>query len=205
MRLLVVGAGGHAKVVVDAALQAGFDVAAVVGGASDPATVLGVGVVGADDLPACDGFIVAVGDNATRARLHGEYTQRGLTPVSVTHPSATLSPSATIGAGTFIAAGVIVNPDARIGENTILNTGCTVDHDCDLGPHVHVGPGVNLCGAVSVGEGALVGVGACAAPGTSVGAWSVVGAGAAVVSALPERSVCTGVPARVIRPVGESA
>lgn len=205
MRLLVVGAGGHAKVVVDAALQAGIDVAAVVGAASDPETVLGIDVVGADDLPPCDAFIVAVGDNVARARLFSEHRERGLTPASVVHPTATVSSSASVGAGTFIAAGVIVNPEARTGENTILNTGCTVDHDCELGPHVHVGPGVNLCGAVSIGEGALIGVGACAAPGSSVGAWSVVGAGAAVVGALPERSVCTGVPARVVRSTGEPA
>jgi sugar O-acyltransferase (sialic acid O-acetyltransferase NeuD family) len=205
VKLLVIGAGGHAKVVVDAALQTDIDVVAVVGGASDPKAVLGIGVVDAYDAPPCDAFIVAIGDNAARARLFAEYCARGLTPASVVHPAATISPSAEIARGTFVAAGVIVNPETHIGENCILNTGCTIDHDCDLGPHVHVGPGVNLCGAVSIDEGALIGVGACAAPGTSVGAWSVVGAGAAVVGSLPGRSVCTGVPARVVRSTGEPA
>ena len=201
MRLLVVGAGGHAKVVIDAAEEAGFEIAGIVGTAADTPEILGHPVsLTSEDVPA-DGFIVAIGDNETRARYFAEYARAGLPPLSVSHPSAIVGKDVVIGDGTFVAAGVIINAGAQIGADTILNTGCTVDHDCVIGEHSHIGPQVALCGAVTLGEGVLFGVGSCASPRVSVGAWSVVGAGAAVVGELPARTVCVGVPARPVRAV----
>jgi sugar O-acyltransferase (sialic acid O-acetyltransferase NeuD family) len=197
VRLLVVGAGGHAKVVVDAAEEAGFEIAGVIGTESDAPEILGHPVSHDREGVQADAFIVAIGDNALRARYYAEYQSSGLAATSVVHPSAIVGRDVTIGGGTFIAAGTIVNAGARIGADTILNTGCSVDHDCVIGDHSHIGPQVGLCGGVTLGEGVLFGVGACASPGASVGAWSVVGAGAAVVGALPADSVCVGVPARV--------
>lgn len=199
MRLLVIGAGGHAKVVVDAARCAGMDVAGVVGRPGDPDDVLGIPVSHDASNIDADGFIIAIGDNAARARYFDEYHASGLAPVSVIHPSAVIAEGVHVGEGVFVAAGVIVNVDARIGTNAILNTGCTVDHDCVIGDHSLIGPRGSLCGAVEIGEGVLLGAGVNVTPGTRVGEWSVVGAGAAVVDDLPERSVCVGVPARVVR------
>jgi len=201
VRLLIVGAGGHAKVVVDAARACEHDVVAILGAQSDPAEVLGYPVSSDASAGRPDGFVVAVGDNATRSRLFSEHQSLGRTPLTVIHPAATIAPSAEIGGGTFIAAGVIVNPGARIGRNVILNTGCVIDHDVVVGDHAHVAPNAALCGAARVGEGTLVGVGASIVPGASVGEWSVIGAGAAVVDDLPARSVCAGVPARPLREV----
>lgn len=201
MRLLIVGAGGHAKVVLDAALRAGMDVAALRGEPGDATAVLGVPVIFGEETAEADSFIVGVGDNETRATLFAAWQGRGLRPASVVHPSAVIADSARIGAGTFIAAGVVVNPDARIGGNAILNTGCTVDHDCVIGDHAHIAPGVSLSGAVFVGDGTLLGVGSCALPGVRVGAWSVVGAGAAVVHDIAGATVAAGVPASVVRTV----
>lgn len=205
MRLLIAGAGGHAKVVVDAAVAAGLDIAGVLGTADDPASVLGVPVV--HDPEACDAdcFVVAVGDNATRVDLARELLAVGLVPVVVAHPTVTVAPSARIGGGTFLAAGVIVNADAVVGEHTILNTACTVDHDCRIGDFVHIGPNVSLCGGVEIGEGSLLGVGSSAMPKTTVGEWAVVGAGATVVADLPAHMVCVGTPARPIHPVRTGA
>lgn len=199
MRLLIVGAGGHAKVVLDAALSAGMDVAALRGEPGDPTAVLGVPVVFGDETAEADSYIVGVGDNETRATLFAAWRDRGLAAVSVVHPSAVIADSARIGAGTFIAAGVVVNPDAHVGENAILNTGCTVDHDCSIGDNAHIAPGASLSGAVAVGDGTLLGVGSCAMPGVSIGAWSVVGAGAAVVHDIADATVAAGVPARAFR------
>lgn len=199
MRLLVAGAGGHAKVVVDAAIAAGHEVVGIVGREGDPTHVQGVPVsLHASSIDA-DRFVIAIGDNLVRSKMYAEYCDRGLEPVTVVHPSATIAPTAVLGAGTFVAAGVIVNPDARIGENVILNTGCTVDHDCTVCDHAHIGPNASLCGAVVISDGVLIGVGACAIAGTHVGEWSVIGAGAAVTDDLPASSVCVGVPARPIR------
>jgi acetyltransferase EpsM len=203
MRLLVVGAGGHAKVVIDAAEEAGFEIAGVIGTDDDPREVLGHTVSRDHRLLPADGFIVAIGDNALRARRFTEFREAGLSPASVVHPSAILGRDVAIDDGVFIAAGVIVNTGAHIGDDSILNTGCSVDHDCVIGKHCHVGPQAALCGAVTLGEGVLLGVGSCAAPRSCVGEWTVVGAGAAVVDDLPARSVCLGVPARATRTLDE--
>jgi sugar O-acyltransferase (sialic acid O-acetyltransferase NeuD family) len=201
VRLLVIGAGGHAKVVIDAARCAGFEIAGIVGREGDPAEVLGIPVShDATDI-ASDEFIVAIGDNAARAHHFYEYRAHGLEPASVVHPSAVIARGVGIGAGTFVAAGVIVNVDAHIGANAILNTGCTIDHDCVIGDHALIGPTASLCGGVEIGEGVLLGAGSTVTPRTRVGKWSVIGAGAAVVSDLPDRSVCVGVPARVVREI----
>jgi sugar O-acyltransferase (sialic acid O-acetyltransferase NeuD family) len=199
VRLLVVGAGGHAKVVIDAAEAAGFTIAGVIGTPADAREILGHRVSHGDAAVPADGFIVAIGDNALRARRFAELAASGLAPVTVAHPSAIVGTGVVIGEGTFLAAGVIVNAGARIGVDTILNTGCAVDHDCVIRDHAHVGPRATLCGAVTIGEGALLGVSSCASPGISVGEWSIVGAGAAVVGDLPANTVCVGVPARPIR------
>ena len=205
MRLLIVGAGGHAKVVIDAAQAAGHTIAGVVGAPSDAPEILGHTVVYSADGVDADGFVVAIGDNATRARLFAEYASRGLSPAVVVHPSVIVGSDVELGAGTFIAAGVVINTGARIGVDSILNTGCSVDHDCAIGAHSHIGPQAALCGAVRLGEGVLLGVGACAAPCASVGSWSVVGAGAAIVGELPGDAVCVGVPARVVSTTKESS
>jgi UDP-perosamine 4-acetyltransferase len=205
VRLLVVGAGGHAKVVIDAADAAGFEIAGVIGAAGDPPEILGRPVVTAFEGIPADGFIVAIGDNAVRSRMFAAYLSEGFAPITVVHPSAIVGTDVVIEGGTFLAAGVIVNAGTRIGADTVLNTGCTVDHDCIIGEHTHIGPQVALCGAVTLGEGVLFGVGACASPGASVGPWSVVGAGAAVVGGLPAHTVCVGVPARPVRALEEPA
>lgn len=199
MRLVVIGAGGHAKVVVDAAQAAGLSVAGVVGQASDPTQILGIPVVGDHRDVEADSFIVAIGDNATREAAFDVHREYGLSPVSVIHPSAVLGQGVTIGAGTLIAAGVVINVDARIGENCIINTGCTVDHDCVVGDHAHIGPGAHLCGAVHVGSRSLMGVGSSAAPGARIGDRAVVGAGACVISEVPQSQTWAGVPARELR------
>lgn len=198
MRVLVVGAGGHAKVVIDAIAASGDEIAGLVADPPHAAELLGLAV--GDDVSSvpCDSFIVAIGDNAARARTYDRCLEAGLAPATVIHPSAVIAARSTIGPGTVVAAGAIVNIDAVIGANVILNTGCTVDHDCVVGDHALIGPTASLCGGVTVSEGALVGAGANVIPSGAVGAWSVVGAGAAVIEPVEAGTICAGVPARVI-------
>ncbi len=200
--VLVIGAGGHAKVVLSALMEAKADVAGIYD--DDPfklgTEVLGVPVLGAiGELRSVKGVVgvIGVGDNATRRRIAAQLP--GTEWLTVVHPMAFVDESASLGLGTVVFAGAVIQPGARIGRHCIINTGATVDHDCVIGDFCHIAPGCNLGGAVTLAEGVFMGIGSVAIQNVSVGAWSTVGAGAAVVTYLPDRVVAVGVPARVRR------
>jgi UDP-perosamine 4-acetyltransferase len=208
VRILGLGAGGHAKVVIEA-LQAagGYELV----GLLDPrarGAVFGVPVLGDDSLlerQYHDGVrhafigVGGAGDTAPRRRLYELARSQGFEIVSVVHPSAVVSPSAEVGAGATILARAVVGTDVRLGEDVIVNTGAIVDHDCRVGDHVHVATGALLASGVEVGDGAHVGVGVSVRQGIRIGADSIVGAGAAVVDDVEPGVVVAGVPARVLR------
>lgn len=209
MRVLILGAGGHAQVVVDILLrmQEADTGITPIGYLDDNPALTGQRLL---DLPVLgtiahlstiphDAVVAAIGDNATRQRLFEMLQKRGERFVVARHPSAVIAPDVRIGPGSMICAGVVINPGSVIGANVILNTGCTVDHHNRIGNHVHIAPGVHLGGDVSIGEGTLVGIGATVMPQRRVGDWSVVSAGALVHSDLTDRVVAAGAPARVIR------
>jgi len=195
VNVLVIGAGGHAKVVIDAIECAGDTVAGVVDECGRTGELCGYSIISPGQIPPADGFVIAIGGNRLRRERFDHYVDAGLVPVAVVHPAAVIGQGVTIGAGSVVFAGVVVNRDAAVGDNAILNTGCTVDHDCIVGAHVHIAPGVNVCGGVRIGEGTLVGVGSAVVPGASIGAWSTIGAGAAVIDDIPDGVTVVGVPA----------
>jgi len=201
VRLLVVGAGGHAKVVLDAARAAGFEIAGVIGDRDGRSQLLGVPVSESAEGIEVDGFIVAMGQNRARAEVFARYAAGPLPAVSVIHPTAIIADGVDIGEGSFVAAGVVVNVGASIGRDVILNTSCVVDHDVVVGDHALIGPTASLCGEGRVGEGVTFGAGASMIPVKSVGDWTMVGAGAAVVTDIPAGVTCVGVPARILRKV----
>jgi sugar O-acyltransferase (sialic acid O-acetyltransferase NeuD family) len=201
----VLGAGGHAKVVIATLQAAGFKVAAVFDDdeAKLSSTLLGVEVQGTLAEFARSSYrhaVIAVGNNATRMRL-AEHWQNQLQMVewiTVVHPQTCVHPSAKLGAGTVVFAGAIIQPDALIGAHAIVNTGATIDHDCFIGDFVHIAPGTHLAGDVKIDRGAFIGIGATVIPGRSVGEWATVGAGATVVNNIPAGATAVGVPARVL-------
>lgn len=205
---LILGGGGHAKVVIDA-LQAARRAGRLAILDADPAlagqAVLGVPVIGGDEKgpqSLAEGFthfVVAVGgiaDNGPRRRLFETALGWGLEPLTVVHPAAVIAASASLDGGTVALAGAIVNAEAQVGRNVILNTGCIVEHDCRVGDHVHLAPGARLLGGCRVDGLAFVGAGAVVRQGTRIGEAAMVGAGSVVLDDVATGARVAGVPAR---------
>lgn len=195
-RVVMLGAGGHARVLREALDEQGLEIMGVL----DP------GLVAAewshwDELPVLGDdswleqaeatslqLVNAVGGlpgASTREALFERYQPRGFRFVRVCHPSVLLSRSARLGEGVQLMAGVIVQSGVSIGDNTIVNTRASVDHDTCVGRHVHVAPGAVICGGATIGNGAFIGPGAVIGQGVDVGERSAVGAGTAVVRDVP--------------------
>jgi acetyltransferase EpsM len=204
--LIVVGAGGHGRVIVDAALASGFEIASVVDDARAGERMLGF-EVGRFDIERTTQLaanpetevLVAIGDNRARQRVCQLLLERGASLATLIHPRACVSPNATVGAGSVVLAQAVVGPGSTLGEGVIVNHGATVDHDTRVGEYAHLSPGVHMGGEVSLGPGTHLGVGVSVRNKAQIGSWSIVGVGAAVIADLPDSVVAFGVPAVVIR------
>lgn len=194
--IVLIGSGGHAKVVLAAARAAGLEVEALYDDDERRwgARVLGAPVKGpASSIEKGTPAVLAIGSNEARKRVADELA---LSWMTVVHPRAWVHESVTLGEGTVIFAGAVLQPDTVVGRHVIVNTGATVDHDGRIGDFVHLAPGTHLAGNVTVAEGAFLGVNTGVIPGRFIGGWTMVGAGGIVVSDLPERVTAVGVPAR---------
>lgn len=200
--IVVVGAGGHGKVVCDALLSAGHEVAGFCDDGKPKGTrVLGLPVLGDTAWLVANPARVAlaIGDNARRSAVADRLEAAGCTLVTAVHAAATIAPSATIAPGTVVMARAVVNPDAVIGRGAIINTGAVVEHDCVVGAFAHLSPTAALGGAARVGTLSHLGIGAVVLPLVAVGDRTIVGAGAVVNRSTPNDVVLRGVPARVAR------
>lgn len=202
--IVIVGAGGHAKVCIELLRAMGEQIAVCVGTDDSVTACLGVPVViGDSNLSRLRGegyarLFVALGPNRLRARLAAHARELGYELVNAISPHAVVSPSARVGDGVAIMAGVIINADARIGDLAIINTGASVDHDCIIGAAVHLAPQCALAGAVEVGDGTFLGIGCKVIPGVVIGAQATVGAGAVVIDDIAAAVTAVGVPARAL-------
>lgn len=208
MDILLIGAGGHGKVVLDIVqCQAKHRVVGFLD--ADPqlhgTTVGGIEVLGGLNLlhklrqQKVRGVIVSIGDNRVRHQCAAEAVAATLELVSAVHPAATVAASATIGRNVVIAAAAIVCTDASVGDSTIINTAASVDHECHLGQAVHVAPGARLAGRVRVEDFAFVGLGAAVIQCLTIGLRSIVGAGSVVLKDVPADTTVVGVPAQILK------
>jgi sugar O-acyltransferase (sialic acid O-acetyltransferase NeuD family) len=212
MQIVIIGAGGHGKVVLDILRAAGEDEPV---GFVDSSPSRAGGRIGglpifgpANVLPklrqqGIRGAIVAIGDSRARVQYASILREQGFELVNAIHPSSSVSPTAAMGRNVVVAAHAAVCTEARIEDSVILNTACVVDHECEIGAGAHVCPGAHLAGRVRVGAGAWIGIGANVIQCLSIGEHATVGAGAVVIRDVPAGSTVVGVPARVIKSSGE--
>lgn len=194
--MIFYGASGHAKVVIEAWLESGGEVTAIVDDNEKIQQLLNFSVEQYDasqlaNLP----MVISIGHNATRKRLVGSIKQQY---GKVIHTHSVISRSATIGEGTVIMAGAIINAQAKIGDHVIINTSSVIEHDCLVGDYAHISPNATLCGGVIVGEGSQVGAGATVIPGITIGKWAVIGAGSVITQNVSDFSVVVGVPGKKV-------
>ena len=204
--LVLLGGGGHAKTVTEAAELSGWRIEGHVtpqpGGAGR--------WLGADDVITdlvAQGFAFALGlgfvNAAGAARRRALLATLGAELPVIAHPAAVVSPSSTLGAGVFVAAGAIIGPAAQIGRGAILNTASVTEHDCRIGANCHLATGARLAGGVSLGQDVLIGAGAVVKQGVSIGDGAVIGAGAVVLRDVDPGAVMVGNPARPVAAGGK--
>ncbi len=215
MKIILIGGGGHAKVVLDILLSlgpSGHEIVGYLDDAAEPELRACRHLGRIDRLPDWFGpetrLVCAIGNNRTRQAIVDSVNARIL-PAMVSaspsddgawgtfiHPTACVSPFARLGAGTVVMPHAVVNADAEVGAHCILNTGSIVEHDCRVDAFSHVSPNATLCGKVKVGHTTHIGAGATVLPGVAVGSRCIVGAGAVVVRSVPDNQRVKGVPAR---------
>jgi sugar O-acyltransferase (sialic acid O-acetyltransferase NeuD family) len=206
--VIIIGAGGHGKVVLDILLAEGEY--RPVGFVDNNPSLLDSYVCGLPVLGPINALprlkrqkirhaIIAIGDNRQRLAQREFVDRDGVRLVNAVHPTAYVSPKATLGRGVVVAPVAKIVVEAKIGDLAIVNTGAIVDHECDVGEGAHVCPGAVLAGRVRVGRGAFIGIGAQVIQCRSVGDFAVVGAGAAVIHDVPDGATAVGVPANVIK------
>jgi UDP-perosamine 4-acetyltransferase len=203
--IVVVGGGGHAKVLIGVLKKSGFNVIGYLD-LEDRGTIMGIRYYGTDKAlteirirhPHCTAAI-GVGNvdiSVQRREIRDQLVSHGYSLPAIVSPDAIVNESTTLGEGTVVFDGVVVNPGARIGQCVILNTNSTVEHDCILGDFVHIAPGAILSGEVVIGDGSMIGAGASVIQGRKVGKDCMIGAGSTVLSDCLVSGTYIGSPAR---------
>lgn len=199
MRLIIIGASGHGRVVADIAKKCGYE--NIVFLDHDPAVRFcgEFAVIGTDDMASqIEGdLFIAIGNGQVRKKLMELHKERHF-PVLI-HPSASVADDVEIGCGSVVMAGAVINSEAKLGKGVIVNTCASVDHDCQITDFVHIAVGAHLCGTVSVGEQTWIGAGAVVRNQIQICENCMIGVGAAVIKDIHTSGTYVGVPARKIK------
>ena len=197
-KLIIIGTGGHGKVVLDIAKCNGYSDISFLDDKTQNVEWCDCPVLGttsdAERYPEAE-FIVAIGNADIRKKIQEFLMTQGLRIATLIHPRAVVAENAIIGAGSVVAAGAVINPGAVLGKGIIVNTCASVDHDCQIDNYVHIAVGANVAGMVTIGECTCIGAGAVVINNRSIAAGCTIGAGAIVVKNIWESGVYIGVPA----------
>lgn len=188
------GASGHAKVIEDIINSQGDKVGCLYDDAPHFSEIHGIPVYKTPEIQVFGPLIISVGSNPIRKKLVQRYA---LEYAKAVHAGATISPTATIGAGTVVMQGTNIQSDVSIGEHCIINTGASIDHECEIKDFVHISPHATLCGNVYVGEGTWIGAGSIVIQGVKIGKWCTIGAGSVVLHDIPDGCKAYGNPAKI--------
>jgi sugar O-acyltransferase (sialic acid O-acetyltransferase NeuD family) len=204
--IIILGAGGHAKVLIDTLKLRSIEILGLLDSdlSKNNKDLMGISVIGSDQdittFPASTYSLVngigSVKVDGKRKKIFEYYKLSGYFFERVIHPSAIISSNAVLLEGAQVLAGVIIQCGTQIGINSIINTGAIIDHDCCIGDHVHISPGVVLSGGVIVGSNTHIGTGATVIQGIKIGCNSMIAAGAVVVKDVEDNVTVRGVPAR---------
>lgn len=207
--IIILGAGGHAKVLIDALQRQSANILGITDSAPElhGKDVMGIPIIGDDDsilqYGGNDIMLVngmgKVNFSNKRMQIYHTFKERGYIFTTVIHPSAVISSRAYLSEGVHVMAGAVIQTLATIGVNTIINTRASVDHECIIGDHVHIAPGATISGGVKIGDNALIGVGVTIIQGIHIGASGIVGAGAVVTEDVREGVTVMGIPAKVVK------
>jgi len=206
-KILLIGSGGHCKVVLDLLLGLKeYEIAGIIDlEERRGAEVFGAPVIGSDaDLPRffksgikhCFIAIGSIGDSSLRVKLYNLAKKSGFSFPNLISPHALLSSRVTLGEGNYVAPGVIINAGSRIGSNCIFNTGAIIEHDCKIGNFVHLSPGAVLSGGVSIGDNSHIATGSIIIQGVRIGGQTIVGAGSVVTKNIRKGVIAYGNPCR---------
>jgi acetyltransferase EpsM len=197
--LILLGVGGHAKVIIDIAWLLGFSINGLYDDNHDFQNneFYGVKLSGPIDPRISGVGIIAIGENKIRKKINENLMD--VKWQTLIHPSAIISKDVEIGVGTVVMAGAIIQPGTRIGKHCIINTGACIDHDCSIEDFVHIAPNCSLAGGINIGEGTLIGIGSSIVQNIEVGRWTKVGAGSVLVHNQPSFCVSLGAPAKPIK------
>ncbi len=189
------GASGHAKVIIDILKAQGTEVAGLIDDNHELNELMGYKIY--HEVPLDKSLIISIGSNSIRKIIIEKLCRNNF--AMAIHPSAIISPKSSVGEGSVVMQGAIIQSSASVGRHCIINTASSVDHDCVIEDFVHISPNVTLCGNVFIGEGSQVGAGAVVIPGIKIGKWCLVAAGAVVMRDIPDKVLVIGNPARVVK------
>lgn len=193
MKLTIIGASGHGKVVADIARLNGYDEIEFLDDDLSKKQCGNYPVVGTTDMETDGDIFVAIGNGYIRERI-----SKGKSVITLIHPKAIIADGVKIGKGTVVMAGAVINPEVIIGQGCIINTSCSIDHDCIIEDYVHVSVGAHVCGTVTIGQQTWVGTGCTISNNISICGGCMIGAGAVVVKDINEQGTYVGVPVRKV-------